>query len=244
MSEASPGPDFHPLYLQVKELLIQRVLSGGWKPGELLPSETKLAAEYHVSQGTVRKALDEMAAEHLVMRYQGKGTFVAARESQNPVHFFSVVTYDNRPVSTRTTLSLKWHVSPASDNDQRRLSLDPGAEVIRIHRVRVIDGEPVISEKIVISNERFPGLGATLASSERLSTYLVMERDFGVMVVRAEEWVSAIAAGALEAGELGIDEGTPLLQISRVSYALDGSAVEWRTIRLKSDKHCYHNIVR
>ncbi|HSR54974.1 MAG TPA: GntR family transcriptional regulator, partial [Alphaproteobacteria bacterium] len=79
MTETIQGPDFSPLYRQVKELLLQRVVSGYWKPGEILPSEVKLAAEFNVSQGTVRKALEEMAAEHLVVRHQGKGTFVAAR---------------------------------------------------------------------------------------------------------------------------------------------------------------------
>ena len=77
MSETLQGPDFLPLYRQVKELLLQRVAGGHWKPGDILPSETKLAGEFNVSQGTVRKALEELAAEHLVVRHQGKGTFVA-----------------------------------------------------------------------------------------------------------------------------------------------------------------------
>ncbi len=97
MSETVQGPDFSPLYRQVKELLLQRVVSGVWKPGEGLPSETKLAEQFNVSQGTVRKALEEMVAEHVVVRHQGKGTFVAARGEDSPVHFFSMTARDHGP---------------------------------------------------------------------------------------------------------------------------------------------------
>jgi GntR family transcriptional regulator len=72
-----PSPTFSPLYQQIKALITQSLQSGEWKPGELIPSEVELANRYKVSQGTVRKAIDELAADNLVMRRQGKGTFVA-----------------------------------------------------------------------------------------------------------------------------------------------------------------------
>jgi GntR family transcriptional regulator len=68
--------DLLPLYQQIKALITQSLQSGEWKPGELIPSEVELANRFKVSQGTVRKAIDELAAENLVMRKQGKGTFV------------------------------------------------------------------------------------------------------------------------------------------------------------------------
>src|SRR3954449_5070932 len=71
---------FRPLYRQVRDTLVRRIADGVWRPGQLLPSEPELAVDLGVSQGTVRKALDEMAAENLVIRRQGRGTFVARHD--------------------------------------------------------------------------------------------------------------------------------------------------------------------
>src|SRR5450432_187735 len=85
------GPDFRPLYAQVKALMIRRMLRGDWRPGALLPSEARLAAEFGVSQGTMRKALDEMATQNLVVRQQGRGTFIARHSQRGALfHFFHI----------------------------------------------------------------------------------------------------------------------------------------------------------
>ena len=78
MKKSAPAPSFRPLYEQIKILLTQSLVAGEWKPGEAIPSEFDLAARFGVSQGTVRKAVDELAAEHIVIRRQGKGTYVAS----------------------------------------------------------------------------------------------------------------------------------------------------------------------
>ena len=80
------SPTFSPLYQQIKALITQSLQSGEWKPGELIPSEVELAGRFKVSQGTVRKAIDELAAENLVMRRQGKGTFVSTHHEAR-AHF-------------------------------------------------------------------------------------------------------------------------------------------------------------
>ncbi len=244
MTESQQGPGFHPLYLQVKELLIQRVLSGDWKPGEALPSEMKLATEYQVSQGTVRKALEEMAAEHLVVRHQGKGTFVSGRESETPVHFFSIVTIDNRPVSLGAPTVFDYTVEPARGRDCVDLQIEEGAPVYRIFRVRPLDGRPALIERIVMSAQRFRGLPELLQTSARMNSYLIMEQDFGVLVVRAEEWVDAVSATSRDAQEVGVPEGSPLLRISRVAYALDGRPAEARRMRFPTDRFRYRNTLR
>src|SRR5206468_5094674 len=91
-TESGPSPTFSPLYQQIKALITQSLQSGEWKPGELIPSEVELAARYKVSQGTVRKAIDEMSAENLVVRRQGKGTFVATHhEARAQFRFLRLV---------------------------------------------------------------------------------------------------------------------------------------------------------
>lgn len=243
MTEVSQGPGFHPLYLQVKELLIQRVLAGYWKPGELLPSEMKLAAEYQVSQGTVRKALEEMAAEHLVVRHQGKGTFVSARDTETSIHFFSVVTRDNRQVSPGSALLFEWKEGPATKRERAELRVKEGEQVYRIHRVRPVNGRPALVETLSVAKSRFLGLPELMRSAARMNAYLIMEKEFGILVVRAEEWVDAIRATPEDANLLGIEEGAPMLRVTRIAYALDGSPVECRRIRFTTDKLRYYNTV-
>ena len=86
------APTFSPLYRQIKALITQRLEAGDWKPGEIIPSEIELAARYKVSQGTVRKAVDELAAENLLSRRQGKGTFVATHtEARAQFRFLRLV---------------------------------------------------------------------------------------------------------------------------------------------------------
>ena len=88
-------PSFSPLYQQIKALILQSLQAGEWKPGEPIPSEIELAARYRVSQGTVRKAIDELAAENLVVRRQGKGTFVATHAEQHVQYRFLKLMPDN-----------------------------------------------------------------------------------------------------------------------------------------------------
>ena len=83
---AQESPTFSPLYRQIKNLILQSLEGGEWRPGDVIPSETELALRYNVSQGTVRKAIDEMAADNLLVRRQGKGTFVASHS--DPRAFF------------------------------------------------------------------------------------------------------------------------------------------------------------
>lgn len=244
MTETQQAPGFHPLYLQIKELLIQRVLSGHWRPGEALPSEMKLALEYRVSQGTVRKALEEMAAEHLVVRHQGKGTFVSARETETPVHFFSIVTIDDHPVTVGPPVVFEYAEGPATEKEVTDLQLMPGDSVYRIFRVRTMGGRPELLEDIVIAADRFRGLPEMLQKSARMNSYLIMEKEFGVLAVRAEEWVDAVAASARDAQIIAVREGAPLLRISRVAYALDGRPAECRTMTFSTTRFRYRNTLR
>ena len=93
-------PAFSPLYQQIKGLILQSLQGGEWKPGEVIPSEMDLAARYRVSQGTVRKAIDELSAENLVVRRQGKGTFVATHAEQQVQYRFLKLQPDTGDVQS------------------------------------------------------------------------------------------------------------------------------------------------
>lgn len=232
-------PDFRPLYLQVKDLMLRRLASGAWRPGEALPSEFGLAAEFRVSQGTVRKALDELAAQNLVVRQQGKGTFVAQHTPQRALfHFFHLVSDDGaRALPDARTLSLK--KAGADRTEAARLRLRRGAAVFRLVRLRALGGQVAIFERIVLPAALFPGFADRLRADVPNELYRYYEEGYGVTVARAVENLKAVAARPEEARPLGLKPGAPLLQIDRVAYTVDGRAVEWRLSRCDTARHHY-----
>lgn len=232
---SAPAP--RPLYAQVRELMIGRMIQGVWKPGAVLPSEFQLAEEFGVSQGTVRKALDALAAEKLVIRRQGRGTFVAEHDAERALfHFFHLVGTDgSHQLPGAEVLSCR--AGKASRDEAARLEMARGEPVIRVRRTRDLGGVPAIYETIAVPAARFPGLGDDGALPNTL--YELYEGRFGVTIVRAEERLRAVEAPAEAAGFLGLAPGAPLLEIDRVAFALDGRPAEWR-VSLCDTRHHYY----
>jgi len=225
MSPPAPA-DARPLYAKVREQLVARIRSGVWKPGQLIPSEFEIAAEFGVSQGTARKAIGALAAERLVMRQQGRGTFVV---EHTPAHvlfrFFNMFDAAGKliiPDSRRTRPT----AGRATSAEATALQLAPGAEVIRIDRVRTRAGIPFISETIRLPRELF----ADLAQIEELpnTLYDLFQKTYGILLVRTEDRLSATAADAETAGVLNLAPGTPLLRVDRTAFGLDDRPIEWR----------------
>jgi len=233
------SPDFRPLYAQVKELLIARLVRGEWRPGAVLPSEFSLAAMFGVSQGTVRKALDEMAAQNLVVRRQGRGTFVAQHsEPHAQFHFFHIRDEAGvKELPTGRVLSLA--SGKASRAQAVRLKLTGRARVWEIRRVRALRGAPVILERITLPAALFPGLDLPIDREQPDELYILYQEKFGVTVARAEERLRAVLADGADARALGIAKNSPLLEIDRVALSLDGTPVEWRLSRCNTARHHY-----
>lgn len=231
-SESTPpgaSLDFNPLYSQIKDLLIQRVLRGDWRPGEMLPSEFKLAAEFKVSQGTVRKALDELAAEKAVIRMQGKGTFVAARAARHtPLHFFRLVLDHGKQWVAHNTKLVYFREETAHADEVKALVLPAGERVLRMDRLRYFEERPMIRESITLSAARFPNLEAKYKDAPKANLYVLLEQEYGVLVVKAEEKLRARAATNEEAKLLDLAPNTPVLDIERLSFAIDGTPIEFR----------------
>jgi GntR family transcriptional regulator len=226
VSELAPLPGFRPLYRQVRDLLVDRLVAGYWKPGDLLPSEFQLAAELGVSQGTVRKALDEMTAENLLVRRQGRGTYVAEHDQEHALfHFFKMTDPQGAPLVPESRV-LRRSGGPARPAEAERLEIARGDPVFRIVRLRSYAGRPAIFERIALPAEIFPGLDRRRELPNTL--YTLFARDYGVTMARAEERLTAVAAPADVARHLDIEEGAPLLAIDRVALALDRRPVEWR----------------
>lgn len=235
-----------PLYVQVGEGLIQRIVSGEWGPGELLPSEAKLAAEYGVHQGTVRKALETMEAQRLLVRLQGKGTFVSDASTRHEAfRFFRIRPRSEDgttgPLIQPATKILSCTTRKASRAERAKLQLGDGeTQVVRLQRLRLFDAKPVIVEHIAMSADRFPGLEAMLNQLRPDTNYGLLEQKYRVLINRVTERLSAVAASTQDAKLLAVPESTPLLQIERIAFSLDSQPVEVRVSRCLNEAYDYH----
>lgn len=149
---------FHPLYRQVRDLLVKPIVDGVWKPGEVLPNEFDIAADLGVSQGTVRKALDELEAEKFVLRRQGKGTFVAYHDEARILFQFFKLVPDSGVSEFLDSRFLSVAAVAADARAASALVLRAGARVVRIERVRSLAGRICIFERILLSRALFPGI--------------------------------------------------------------------------------------
>ena len=241
MKKTATTPAFRPLYEQIKLLLTQSLVSGEWKPGEAIPSEMELAARFQVSQGTVRKAIDELASENIVVRRQGKGTFVASHsEPSYQYRFLRVMPDSGEKLHPRNQFfALERTRAPAEA--ARALHLKPAAQVVAFKRLMSFGGRPMILDEIVLEPNQFPGL--TLAELEEFhgSVYSFYETVFGVRMIRAEERLRAVAADSVAAAHLKVAQGTPLLCVDRVAFTYGDKPVEWRRGLCVTEGFSYFN---
>ena len=232
-----------PLYMQIKDLLVTRVTEGEWEPGDTIPSEMQLARELNVSQGTVRKAITELVENNVLVRRQGRGTFVAAHDGDRALfHFFHIVNESGTKILPECK-TLFCRRKRASRQETSKLNLSSGAQVIYIERIRMLDNLPTIVETITLPTELFSDLGKTRACDLPNTLYELYETQFGITIHRAEEQLRAVAATDHDASLLDLEAGTPLLEIERTALTLDGTPVELRISHCSTSKHYYENTV-
>ena len=227
---------FRPLYRQAKDVLVRRIAEGVWQPGQILPSEFEIAADLGVSQGTVRKALDEMTAENLLVRRQGRGTFVARHDEARILFRFFKLTRDDGKRRFPDSRVLDVRVVRASAEACERLDLSAGDKVIRIERLRSLDGVTCIAEGMALPQKLFAGIEQRELPN---NLYELYASEFGVTVARASERLKAVAATARTARHLGVAPGTPLLSVDRVARDVGGAPVEWRVSICRTDEFHY-----
>ncbi|WJR80873.1 GntR family transcriptional regulator [Bradyrhizobium sp. NP1] len=230
---------YQPLYAQVKALLLKRIGSGGWKPGEMLPNENELAAEYKVSQGTVRKALMALEADKMLVRRQGVGTFVARHSRDQALfQFFRIVDLDDSRL-TPTSKVLTQRILRAKNDQASRLSIEPGAELHAIVRVRYLNSIPAIFERIFVPVVLMPDLAVEEGKEMGDEMYVIYQERFGISIARVAERLAAVAATAEEARHLKREAGAPLLEVLRVASDVNGRPVELRVSRCDTAQSRY-----
>jgi GntR family transcriptional regulator len=233
---------FSPLYRQIRDRLVHSLQAGEWRPGEAIPSEIDLAARYGVSQGTVRKAIDALSAENLLVRRQGRGTFVAShQETRAQIRFLRLRPDDGGEPRQPSSRFLECRRLRAPLEIARALEMKAGDTAVTIRRLLEFDTEPIVLEEIWLPGQIFRGLTAERLTAYSGPLYALLETEFGTRMIRASERLRAVAAGETEARALGVAVGEPLLLVDRVSSTYGDKPVEVRRGWYRTDRHHYFN---
>jgi GntR family transcriptional regulator len=231
-----PRPtEFQPLYAQVKALMTRRIAAGDWKPGMMIPNEFQLAAEYNVSQGTVRKALIALEAARLIVRRQGRGTYVAEHTRELALfHFFRIVGLNDQRLEPCSRVISQKTVN-ATREVARLLEIEKATPVHVVNRIRTLNAKPSITERIFTPTALMPDLAIKLGAEMVDEMYVIYQKQYGITIAHASERLAAVAANADDARLLDIEAGTPLLEITRVARDVSNTAVELRISRCHTD---------
>jgi GntR family transcriptional regulator len=228
-----------PLYKDVKRRLTDALTRGEWKPGAAIPAERRLSERFHISVGTVRKAIDELVAENILIRQQGRGTFVASHDRQREMFYFLHVVPERGSKLYPEVELLSFGRGKADRAMADALAIEPGDAVFRIRNVLRLDGVAVIIDDIALPAQRFAGLTERQFRGRRSTIYNLYQESFGLSVVKTRERVRAARADEASATLLGVPAATPLLKIRRVALTYRESPVEYRVSLVDTTRHEY-----
>lgn len=229
----------NPLYKEVKSRITRDLAAGVWKPGEPIPSEARLAREFSVSIGTIRKAIDELVAERILLRQQGRGTFVATHsEDRTLFYFFHIVGKDGSRELPVTEM-LSFRKTTAGKADATRLAIALGTPTLRIQNLLKLGGKPVVFDDIVVPGALFPNLDERTFAGRDGTIYGLYQARYGINVIRISERLSAALATRAVATRLAIGVGAPVLVIKRVALSYNDTPVEYRVSTVNTAAHEY-----
>ena len=238
---SEPVASFSPLYEQIKAMILASLQASEWLPGDAIPSEMELAARYAVSQGTVRKAIDELAAQNLLIRRQGKGTFVATHQEEDFQYRFLRLEPDSGEKLHLKNQFLACENIQADSYTAQLLKLKAGDPIIHIDRIQSFAGKPIVFEEIFLPGARFKGLDLEALNAWHGPMYAFYEGQYATHMVRAEEKIKAVAADEVLAKHLHLAKGAPLLSVERVAYTYGNKPVEIRHARYDTSEQHYEN---
>ena len=225
------------LYKDVKHAILAALAEGEWKPGEAIPSERKLIERFGVSIGTLRKAIDELVAENIMIRHQGRGTFVAThRQEDHFFRFFRIVRQDGYREYPTVRLA-RFRRAKADKDEAAALGLPVGEAVFRFTNVLSLEGRAVMIDAITVPAERFKTLTEKLLRERPNTLYNFYQDVFGINIIRTEERLRAALADEEDHELLGVPVGTAMLKILRVASSYQNERIEYRVSRLDTSDY-------
>lgn len=248
-ANASPGNDAFspiapdaagaPLYRVVKRSLLRAIEAGRYPAGGTLPSEAELAAQFGVSVGTLRHAVDELVAEHILVRRQGRGTFVALHNSDRFLfQFFHVERSDGLREIPQVELVDFGRVR-MEDEAAQALGVKPGEPAIQVDNRLLLQGRAVIHDRLTLPALLFKGLTEKRFRERSSTIYHLYQTEFGITVTHAHERARAMGTDRLAARILGLAPGTPVMQVRRTALTFGDKPVEYRVSTINTALHEY-----
>lgn len=227
-----------PLYHQLKEIFIEKILDGEWRPGENIPNEMELCEQYGVSRGPVRQALEQLVREGLLSRKQGKGTWVLPPKIESGLDkLYSFTSLIEEKGLEHRAQQLSFDTVPAPAGVASKLDISPGEPVFKISRLRLANDEPLFLETIYFPEQLCPGLTedeVTLAS-----LYTILESRYGLPPLRAKQFFEPVIVDEYEAQVLGISKGAPALLLQNIMYSTRNKAVVFSKAIMRGDRVRY-----
>jgi GntR family transcriptional regulator len=216
-----------PYYIQLIDILKEKVQLGIWVAGDQIPGEQDLCELYGVSRTVVRQALRELELDGVISRRKGKGTFISSPKiSEGLVQKLTGFYQDMVERGLKPTTSvLHQNIAPASEKVARFLDIEPDEKVVDLLRLRSVNEEPIQLVTSYIPLEICPAL-ATVDLTNR-SLYQFMETECGIFIAKGRRYVEAVLANETEAALLGIERGAPLLMLDSISYSETGKPIEY-----------------
>jgi GntR family transcriptional regulator len=228
-----------PLYHQLKEVFLEKIVNGEWRTGETIPNELQLCEQYGVSRGPVRRALEQLVREGLLARKQGKGTWVLPPKIERDLSgFYSFTSLIEQRGMRSTTNLLSLETVASQGGVAHSLGLADGEPVFRLRRLRLADDEPLILETVYVPVQVSPGLTAAEVAAAPL--YTILETRYGVRFLRAKQFFEPVITDDYEAHVLGIPRGAPVLLVQNISYSITGRPVVLSKAIMRGDRVRYY----
>ena len=221
------------LYIQIAEDLRRKIASGQLSPGDNVPSEGELAELWQSSRGPIRNALSALRNEGLIETRRGRPARVAERRAQQPADVSIPFTRWARDIGTVPGAQTQEVTLRRADEEKAQaLGIEPGAPIVDVVRLRLLDGRPTMLERLTFIEEVGRLLFDVDLDTVSITEYLD-ERGFGYAEVDHE--IDAVAAGELDSRLLDVEPGTPILRLHRVTRGADGRIFEASDDRYRSD---------
>lgn len=235
-------PGEQPLYEIVRARILERLRTGQWTAGDKIPAEPQLAEEFGVGIGTIRRAVEELVAERLLIRRAGRGTIVAKFADEHAFdQYFSFVDTSGESMKVTARL-LRFGKERASPALASTLKLERGARLATADNLRLHDDVPVMLDRLWMPLDVFPDLDAGMFEARRGSIYGFYQEHFGISVVRVVEDLGGAAADEEAARALNVEVGDPVLRIERTAYTFKDQPVEFRVRLVDSSRCAYRNV--
>jgi len=229
-----------PYYVQLKDALIDQIEAKRWQPGDQLPPEQELCSLFGVSRTVVRQALQQLEFEGMVVRERGRGTFVAEPKISSTSLVHSLMGFyedmEKRGIEMVSDM-LEQNMQPAGSHVAAYLDLESVTPVIKLHRLRSIESEPIVLVTSYLPYDLCPEV--LNEDFTQQSLYLYLEEACGLKVARGRRRIEAVAANRTEAELLQIAEGAPLIKMESVSYLRDGTPIEYFNGLFRGDRSCF-----